>query len=83
MQVQWIVFEEWAGFCTNRLWQPASGAPAAEMKARLQHKEGKEAHKPSVKEERQSGRESREGRNDRAEMKREKAEKWVWREVWG
>lgn len=59
MQEQWMVFEEWAGFCTNRLWQPANGALAAEMKARLQHKEAKEAHKPSVKEERQ---ESREGR---------------------
>lgn len=53
------MFEEQAGFYTNRLWQPANGALAAEMKARLQHKEAKEAHKPSVKEERQ---ESREGR---------------------
>ncbi len=52
MQVQWMVFEERPGFCTNRLWQPANGAPAAEMKARLQHKEAKEAHKPSVKGER-------------------------------
>lgn len=71
MQVQWMMFEEWAGFCTNRLWQPANGAPAAEMKAWLQHKEGKEAHKPSVKEEKWGKRqESREGRNDRDEMKK-------------